>query len=148
MESGVSAQANEKLIGTWKLVSVMSSTSKGERHNAPYGEHPVGFLTYSGDGRVSAMISYDGRKPLPVAAGAEEQAQAFKTFLAYAGCYALSGDKITHSVEISSIQAWVGKDLVRFVRFEADRMTLITPPTPSNGKLLTYELVWQRLGAG
>ena len=47
--------------------------------------NPGGFLTYTGDGRVTAIISYEGRRPLSVGAGTEEQAEAFKTFLAYAG---------------------------------------------------------------
>ncbi len=78
----------------------------------------------------------------------EEQAEAFKTFLAYAGRYTFSGDKVTHHVEISSIQNYVNKDLVRSVKFEGDRIALVTPPTPVNGEIQTVELIWQRLPAG
>ena len=47
------------------------------------------------------MISSDGRKSLSVGGGTvEEQAEAFKTFLAYAGRYTFSGDKVIHHVEI------------------------------------------------
>lgn len=91
------------------------------------------------------MISYGGRKPLSVGARAEEQAEAFKTFLSYAGRYAVSGDKVTHHVEISSIQNYVGRDLVRTVRFENDRIILVTPPTPINGRVQTVELIWERV---
>lgn len=145
MRSGVPGDTNDKLVGTWKLVSASSTTKTGERSEIPYGINPTGFLNYSEDGRVTALISYDGRKPLSVAAGAEEQAEAFKTFLAYAGRYTFSGEKITHHIEISSIQNYVGKDLVRSVRLEGDRITLTTPPTPVNGKTQTVELIWQRL---
>ena len=92
-----------------------------------------------------ALISYGGRKTLSVGASPEEQAEAFKTFLAYTGRYALSGDKVTHHIEISSIQNYVGKDLVRSVKFQGDQITLLTPPTLVNGKIQTIELVWQRL---
>jgi hypothetical protein len=147
-ESGL-GNANDKLVGTWKLVSASSTTSAGERCETPYGPSPVGFLTYTADGRVSAMISYGGRTSLSVRGGTpEEQAQAFKTFLAYAGRYALSDDTVTHSVEISSIQTYVGKDLVRNVKFQGDRITLVTPPTFVNGKVQTVELIWERLPAG
>jgi hypothetical protein len=92
------------------------------------------------------MISYDGRKSLSVGGGTvEEQAEAFKTFLAYAGRYTLGGDKVTHYVEISSIQNYVDRDLVRSVEFQGNQITLITPPTRVNGKNQTIELVWQRL---
>ena len=99
---------NEKLVGTWKLVSASSKTSKGERDQTPYGLNPVGFLTYADDGRMTALISYGERKTLSAGGGSiEEQAEAFKTFLAYAGRYTLNGDKVTHTVEVSSIQNYV-----------------------------------------
>ena len=139
--------SNDKLTGTWKLVSASSTTSNGELSETPYGPNPVGILTYTGDGRVSALISYAGRKALGALAPVEEQAEAFKTFLAYAGQYRLDGDNVTHHVEISSIQNYVGKDLVRTVKFQGEQITLVTPPTRVNGKIQTLELIWERLPA-
>jgi lipocalin-like protein len=134
------------LVGTWKLVSALSTTSAGEPSEVPYGPSPVGFLTYTGDGRVTALISYGGRKPLPFGGGTqEEQAVAFKTFLAYAGRYSVSGEKVTHYIEVSSIQNYVNKELVRNLKFQGDRIILTTPPTMVNGKIQTVELIWQRL---
>jgi hypothetical protein len=147
--AGAFGHTNDKLVGTWKLVSASSTTSTGERSEIPYGPSPVGFLTYTGDGRVTALISYGGRKSLSFGGGTlaplEEQAEAFKTFLAYAGRYTLSGDKVTHHIEISSIQNYVDKDLVRIVKFQGDQIILVTPPTPVNGKIQTLELIWHRL---
>ena len=145
MRSDGLGHAGAKLVGTWKLVSASSTTKAGDRDEAPYNLNPVGFLTYSEDGRMTAMISYGGRKPLSVRAATEEQAEAFKTFLGYAGRYTLSGDNVVHHIEISSIQNYVGKDLVRSVKFDGDRITLVTPPTPVNGKVQTFELIWERL---
>lgn len=141
-----SARAHDKLVGTWKLVSASSTSKTGERSETPYGPNPAGLLTYTEDGRVSAMISHGGRKPLSVGGGTtDEQAEGFKTFLAYAGRYTLSGDKVTHYVEVSSIQNYVGKDLVRTVTFLGDQIVLLTPPTRINGKVQTVELIWQRV---
>jgi hypothetical protein len=140
---------NDKLVGTWKLVSASSTTSKGESLESPYGANPEGFLTYTADGRVTALISYDSRKPLSFGGGTkDEQAEAFNTFLAYAGRYMRSGDKVIHHIEISSIQNYVGKDLVRSIKFQGDQIILVTPPTPVNGKIQVVELVWQRLLLG
>jgi Lipocalin-like domain len=125
-------------------VSASSTTADGER-GEPYGHAPIGLLTY-GDGRVSALISYGGRKSLSVGGGTvDEQAEAFKTFLAYAGRYTLNADKVTHHVEVSSIQNYVGKNLVRSVKFQGDQIVLVTPPTRVNGKVQVLELTWQRL---
>jgi len=111
-------------------------------------------LTYTEDGRVSAMISYSDRKRLSAfsAGGVSqqslaEQAEAFKTFLAYAGRYTLSGDQVTHHVEVSSIQNYVDKDLIRTVRFDGEQIILVTPATVVNGKIQVIELIWQRLSA-
>jgi len=140
------------IVGTWKLVSASSTDSTGQQLEPPYGANPVGFLTYTEGGRVTALISYAGRKPLPVGAKPpallEEQAQAFKTFLAYGGRYTLDGDKVTHSIEISSIQNYVNRELVRTVKFQGSRIVLITPASMVNGKIQTIELVWQRLEEG
>jgi hypothetical protein len=144
----MTGHADDKLAGTWKLVSASSTTASGTRNEAPYGPSPAGLLTYA-DGRVTALISYDGRKPLSVGGGTlEQQAEAFKTFLAYAGPYIFDGDKVTHHVEISSIQNYVGKDLVRNVKFQGDQIVLITPPTRINGEMQTVELIWRRLPGG
>jgi hypothetical protein len=150
--AAVVGQTDDKLTGTWKLVSATSKTPSGENSDPPYGPSPSGILTYTGDGRVSALVSYAGRKPLSF--GAEtpalqaEQAEAFKTFLAYGGRYTLNGDKVNHHIEISSIQNFVGKDLVRTVKFQGDQIVLTTPPTPVNGKIQIIELIWKRLPAG
>ncbi len=149
MTSDVTQHATGQFVGTWKLIGASSTTSAGERIETPYGVGPVGFLTYTEDGRISSVISYGGRKPLSMGGGKmEEQVEAFKTFLAYAGRYILNGDKVTHHIEVSSIQNFVDRDLVRTIKFVDDRITLTTPPTPVNGKIQTLELVWQRLQTG
>ena len=145
----VFGNANDKLVGTWKLVSASTTTLAGERKETPYGVNPAGFLTYTDEGRIAAMISHDGREALSSGGGSlEEQSEAFKTFFAYAGRYTVSGDKVTHHVEISSIENYVGRDLVRHVKFQGDRITLVTPPTPVNGKTQIFELIWERLRSG
>ena len=92
-----------RLVGTWKLVSASSSTASGERNDTPLGPNPAGLLTYTQDGRVTAMISYGGRKRLSssdsFSTPIDEQAEAFSTFIAYAGRYTLDGDKVIHHVE-------------------------------------------------
>lgn len=149
LSEAVFGNVSDRLVGTWKLVSASTTTSAGERSETPYGLNPVGFLTYTDEGRIAAMISHDGRKALFSGGGSlEEQSEAFKTFFAYAGRYTVSGDKVTHHVEISSIQNYVGRDLVRNVTFQGERITLVTPPTPVNGKTQIFELIWERLRIG
>src|ERR1035438_7174959 len=89
-------QNKDSIVGTWKLLSYWNVSASGEK-TAPYGEHPTGFITYTADGRMSAIISADGRKPMSITdrftAGTEERAAALSSFLAYAGTYTFTGDK-------------------------------------------------------
>jgi hypothetical protein len=138
----------DNLAGTWKLVSASASTASGERGDSPFGPSPTGILTYAREGRMAVLVSYSGRKQLPAdpfLATIEERAEAFTTFFAYAGRYTLTGDKVIHHVEISSLQNLVGADLVRLINFKGDRIILVSPPIPINRKTQTLELVWERV---
>jgi hypothetical protein len=145
----VEAQCKDSVVGTWKLVSNTATTEKGEVNKAAFGQNPSGLLTYTADGRMMAIISDDGRKPLSipdrVAAPAEERAQAYSTFMAYAGRYTFSCDKVVHHVEVASLQNWVNTDQTRFVTLRGNRMFLRNTPQSRGGVLVTIESVWDRL---
>ncbi|MHB8217037.1 MAG: lipocalin-like domain-containing protein [Candidatus Sulfotelmatobacter sp.] len=142
-------QAGDSLIGTWRLVGASSSTDKGDVTKEAYGPNPTGILTFTADGRMMAIIAMGGRKPLSVpdrvSAPAEERADAFSTFIAYAGRYSFDGNKEIVHIDVSSLQNWVGTDQVRFVSLRGDRVTLSTPPMPRGGVMQTFKLVWERL---
>jgi len=142
---------NSAILGTWKLISASSSTSNGERNDTAYGVGPTGFVTYNPDGRMSVLISHGGRKLLAPSASnpptAEAQADAFRTFVAYAGRYTLKSDEVIHHVEIAFMQDWVGTDQTRGIKIEGDRLVLSTPPMSVGGKIITVEFIWQRLPA-
>jgi Lipocalin-like domain len=144
------AQSKDALVGTWKLVSATDTTDKGEVKDA-YGQNPTGFITYTPDGRMMAIITNGGRKPLStpdwVAAPLEERAEAFATLVAYTGRYTFAGDRVIHHVEAAWMQNGVNTDQVRFiVKLEANRLTLRTPPFLKGGaQIANEELVWERL---
>jgi hypothetical protein len=53
--------ADNPLTGTWKLKSYAREVAAtGERHNER-GEHPNGYLSYSADGRMYAIITWENR---------------------------------------------------------------------------------------
>jgi hypothetical protein len=138
----------ENLTGTWTLVSAVASTASGERGDSPFGPSPTGILIYTREGRMAVMVSYSGRKPLPAdpfLATMEERAEAFTTFFAYAGRYTLTGDKVIHHAEISSLQNFAGTDLVRLLKFQGDRIILVSPPMSINSRMQTLQLVWERV---
>src|SRR5690242_18744871 len=64
-ENGL-AQSKNALVGTWKLISATDTTDKGQVMKDGYGRNPTGLLTYTTDGRMMAIITNGGRKPLSV----------------------------------------------------------------------------------
>ena len=141
-------QMKDDLVGTWKLVSYWSTRPNGERVQ-PYGPHPIGFLTYTPQGRMSAILGDPARPRLStedrLATSVAERAEAFLNFVAYAGTFRIEGDQVIHHVEICSLQNWVGGDQVRQLKLEGDRLTLRPPPRTVAGERRTNELVWERL---
>ncbi|HEX4821007.1 MAG TPA: lipocalin-like domain-containing protein [Acidimicrobiales bacterium] len=139
----------QQLVGTWSLVSAHARAAD-VTDEAPYGDAPRGVLTYTADGRVVAMVSYSDRARLSgdrVAAPVEERAAAFATFFAYAGRFAVREASVVHHVEVSSVENWVGTELVRLVELVGRRLTLRTPPVSVGGEVRVTELVWDRLEA-
>jgi hypothetical protein len=142
---------NTAILGTWKLISASSSTSDGERNDTAFGAGPTGFITYNPDGRMSVLVSHGGRKLLSASPSnpptPEQIAEAFSTFIAYAGRYTLKTTEVVHHVDISFMQDWVGTDQTRGIKIEGDRLELSTPPVSMGGKIITIEFIWQRLPA-
>jgi len=145
------AQSNEKLVGTWKLVSAKITTDKGELRDS-WGPNPEGLLMYTADGRMSAILTLSGRKPLSVSdfisAPVPERAEAFASMTAYAGRYTFSGDKVVHHVEVASMPNDVGANMERVVvHLDADHLVLrVAKPYLRGGMMVqSQELVWQKL---
>ena len=59
----MSARIVSSLLGTWKLNSHVVTGATGER-TTPYGEHPMGYLSYSADGRMQVIGAASGRMVL------------------------------------------------------------------------------------
>lgn len=53
----------QQIVRTWRLLAA-SAHSGSERNDTPYGPTSSGHITYTADGRVMAIISHSGRKPL------------------------------------------------------------------------------------
>ncbi|NJO42033.1 MAG: lipocalin-like domain-containing protein [Cyanobacteria bacterium CRU_2_1] len=155
MLSPSSSQKNP-LLGIWRLASAIAIHSDGTVEPEIYGANPSGYITYLPSGHMMVMFSRSDRSPLsqeirsplsqeirsiPV----KESAEAFYTFNAYAGRYTLKGNTVIHHIEIASIPNRVDTQLTRTFILNGDRITLKTPPTPSDGVLKSFELMWERM---
>jgi hypothetical protein len=124
--AATAAPAGENpLLGTWKLKSyVREVAATGERYNQR-GEHPQGYLSYSMDGRMYAIITWDNRiNPHDVVPTDEERIKLYGSMVSYAGTYTMDAEKVIHHVDISWNQSWTGTDQVRFYKLEGNTLTI------------------------
>jgi hypothetical protein len=139
---------NERLIGTWKLVSVKARDLDGGGERDAWGPDPDGYISYGPDGRMMVINTQSGRaRPKGAAPTPQEAAELFQGLLAYAGRYTVNGNEVTHHVDISWNEAWTGQDMVRIARFDGDRVHLSTRPTPDpvNGRMSVRTMTWEKL---
>ena len=149
--STVGAEDSEDLVGTWRLVSMVRPDSNG--HWQPFwDEHPIGLLTYTADGRVSAQL-YDSRRPrLGVrweTATAEAARTAYVGLITYFGTYTVdhASSTITHRPEGAMSPDWIGSTMVRAYRFLGpDRVELRVLTTGDRQRVTNGSvMVWERV---
>jgi Lipocalin-like domain len=138
------AELRQKIVGTWKLVSVVYEDQASKGRTPIYGEHPRGFQIATPEGRWIALVTAENR---PVPKTDEERAQALKTIIAYTGRYRVEDGKVITKVEAAWNEAWVGGEQVRAIRFDGDRLYIESPPMPHpniNNKVVRVIVAWER----
>lgn len=138
-------KAGEALIGSWRLDSFELQSATGEISH-PYGRELTGYLFYNQDGYMSAafMNAERGRKAdgdLSQAA----QTNTYDQFMAYTGPFEVNGDKVTHRVEVSSLEAFIGSVQERWFKVDGDRLELLTAPLRVGSDTPVGRLVWHRV---
>jgi Lipocalin-like domain len=140
--------AENPLLGTWKLQSLVYKMISTGDCSSPFGDHPQGYLSYSLDGRMYAIGVFENRpKPGDSVPTDEEQAQLQGSMFAYAGTYTADGEQVVHHVDISWNQSWTGTDLIRFYKLDGDTLTITTARTasPIDGEEGEFILVWKKV---
>ena len=150
-ESALAQQSGavaSRLFGTWKLVSVIREEVPSGAKIDLMGPNPQGFITYSADGRmVAILVRGDRHKPVANTVTATEAENLFRSVISYAGSYTIDGNEVTHHVDISWNESWTGTKQVRIFKFEGNRVLLSTPvsPDPFDVKLSVRSMVWEKV---
>jgi hypothetical protein len=138
------AELRQRIVGTWKLVSVVYEDQATKERTPVYGEHPRGIQIATAAGRWLALMTAESR---PVPKTDEERAQALKSMIAYTGRYRVENGKVITKVEAAWNEAWVGGEQVREIRFDGDRLYIQSPPMPHpniNNKMVRVVVEWER----
>ena len=135
----------EKIVGVWKLVSVLYEDQQTKEKWPVLGEHPRGSQIATANGRWIAVVTGEGRKPPETDA---ERAQALRSMIAYTGKYRVEDGKVITRVEAAWQESWVGGEQVRFIRFEGEKLLHIdSPPMPHPnlaGRVARVIVTWER----
>ena len=131
------------LNGVWQLVSFEQNEPDGNV-SYPYGEMPVGRLTFDAAGRMSVFVMKPGRfasvnsTSAITTATVDDLRQIADGFIAYYGDFQVddSTKTITSKVTAATIPAWTGSEQKRAYELSGDTLALITPAT---------KLTWMRL---
>lgn len=128
-------------VGTWRLVSYSTVDAWGTRR-AAWDDRPLGQLSYTADGHMSAHV-YDARRATlgteTDAASVEQLAELYMGAVSYYGEYNVdeSAKLITHHVVGAWLPDWIGTRQERSYRFiDADTLELSAPG---------YALIWERV---
>lgn len=134
----------ERIVGTWKLVSVVHEDAQTGERTPVLGAHPKGWQIATPEGRWLALATAEGRK---VPQTDPDRATALRTMISYSGKYRLEDGKVITKVEAAWNEAWVGTEQVRSYRFEGDRLHLESPPQPHpniGGRVVRIIVTWDR----
>src|SRR6266849_5467035 len=148
-----SGAERKKFIGVWKLVSGVAKHEVTGAVRYPWGENPVGRLSYDEAGRVYAQLMNPGRRSVGGAAdrgsasaigsaSAEDLREMLTGFNAYFGTFDIDepSKTVIHHVQSALIPSWVGTDQRRQYEFSG-KGELIMLNIASQA---AYRLVWQR----
>ena len=109
LSSVQSAQAitSPSVHGAWQLLSYdVEQQSSGDTF-APMGDQPTGYVIFTPEGRLSFMLSAEGRKPV---SNTEERSALLSSMIAYTGIYRLESDRWITQVDVAWNPEWVGTE--------------------------------------
>ena len=140
------AAPSSPVIGAWKLVSFDVDAGKGVE-KPRFGPNPIGYLMYTENGRMSAVLAGSHRPSLqpPQSVGGLTSGscpESVADFLSYAGRFEIKGDRVFHHVEVSVFTNLIGTTLERQFKIEGDTLTIRTVPPEIWGS--SNVLVWKR----
>jgi hypothetical protein len=141
---------DEEIWGTYKLITAVTKYLDNGETVDIVGKNPTGYISYSRDGRMLALIVNTDGRPKPERADkatADERDRLYKSMLAYGGTYTYHGNSIEHHIDISWNETWTGTTVIRDIARDGRNLIYTTKPAPStlNGRMNVTTLVWTKV---
>lgn len=146
MAGGSDASA---LIGTWKQLSGTMVEEGSSESRSNLSAAPNGYVNFSAEGRL-ILLSVDSarRKPAGEVPTPAEAEALYRSMIAYAGSYAVEGNKVTYDLDVAWNESWTGTKQVRYWEVSGDRLTITTPEivNPLTGRRSVFRLTFRKVG--
>jgi Lipocalin-like domain len=155
--ASVRPDVREQLVGSWSLVSRVSTLANGEvLPDRGLAATPKGLLIYDRTGHVAAQLSRQGRTVEMIAEdcqeaakirGTSDTAQTVLGYDAYFGTFTVNATEgfVVHHLESALFPGDVGKDIKRNFAISGDRLTIKFNTTTADGTPVMRTLVWERM---
>jgi len=146
--SSFAEQCTGPQLGSWRLLSFTDRDPETGEITAPYGLYPTGFLSYTSDCRVYAIIVREHRTaPVTTVTTAAEKIALFEGLVAYSGTYTIDGNTVSYHVDASWNEVWTGGAQVRQFRIDGNTLYTESPPArnPRDGRITSTSLIWTRV---
>jgi hypothetical protein len=148
-ELAIDVNDNQRLLGTWKMVSWSVEDLLAEERREPLGPEPCGYIAYTPDGRVTVLVVASQRaRPAGLIPTNEEKIALYDSMFAYAGTFTFDGTKVVHHIDASWNETWRGTHQVRFCELQGRRLTYVSAParSPMTGRDCVHTVVFERVG--
>ena len=135
---------DERLVGSWRLMSVRIEFKDTGEVVEPWGPHPLGWLVITPEGRLITVTSAADRS----APTNGEAAALLGSMVCYSGKTRMDGPaRFTTQVDVAWHPSWLGTQQARSFALEGDALSVRTdvvthPAYP--GRSLSFILRWQR----
>lgn len=138
---------DNQLTGTYNLIAWENRHDSGEI-TYPLGPDAKGIISYSPDGFVFVHIMANNRKrhsDADLFGGSDlEIKESATTHISYCGTYEIIGNKVIHSVSVSSFPNWVPSEQRRKWEFRDGRLLLSAQGLQIGNDKVDAYLIWQR----
>jgi len=133
----------DDLVGVWKLES-FSLQVLGGRPTVIFGEHPIGYLILTVEGRMMTIITRADRKP---ATTVDERAALLGSMVSYTGRYTVEHDRIIIRPDVAWNEIYSGTEQIRYYTLNGDKLSIRTAEQLSvvlPGKKVIGTLTYER----
>ena len=136
--------AASKLLGVRKLTSLrLRIVGDASLEADVFGSNPKGYLIFTKEGRMAAVLSAADRKP---PAKDADYIALMKSFSAYTGKYTVEDGRWITKVDVSWNEVFNSQDQVRSFKLEGDLLSVQTPEQSNvlPGEKVVFSLTFAR----